>query len=57
MTPSQRKRILKDKGVTYTDIARLAGVTWRMVYFVINDYRRSRNVLGAALKLTGENLA
>jgi hypothetical protein len=57
MTPSQRKKILKDRGITYNDIALLAGVTWRMVYFVVNNYRRSARVLGAIQKLTGENFA
>lgn len=38
-------------GVTYNDVARLAGVSWRMVKFVIDGDRTSAKVMGAIDRL------
>jgi hypothetical protein len=46
------KRNLKKVGATYTDVARLADVSWRMVHYVIHGQRTSANVMGAIEKLT-----
>jgi hypothetical protein len=46
------KRNLKQAGVTYDDVARLANVTWRMVSYVIHGDRKSAKVMGAIDKLT-----
>ena len=51
------KKRLTDAGVTYNDVARLSGVTWRMVKFVIDGDRTSANVMGAINRLAPEAVA
>ena len=45
------KKRLQAAGVTYNDVARLSGVTWRMVKFVIDGDRTSARVMGAIDRL------
>lgn len=45
------KKRLADAGVTYAQVAGLAGVTWRMVKFVIDGDRVSARVMGAIDRL------
>ena len=47
------KRHLAQAGVTYDDVARLSGVTWRMVKFVIDGDRTSARVMNAIERLAG----
>lgn len=47
------KRLLRDHQVTYSDIARLARVTYWMVYAVVNGLRTSAPVMAAIRKLLG----
>lgn len=49
----QRKAALKASGHTYDDLARLAGVSWRMVKFWIDGQRTSAKVAEAFTTLTG----
>jgi hypothetical protein len=49
---SARKSRLKAAGITYTDIARLADVTWTMVWMWVNGQRTSARVQAAFDKLT-----
>lgn len=51
------KRQLKEAGVTYDDVARLANVTWRMVKYVIDGQRTSARVMSAIERLTGQRAA
>jgi hypothetical protein len=46
------KRDLKRSGATYTDVARLADVTWRMVHYVVHGQRTSAKVMDAIARLT-----
>jgi hypothetical protein len=48
------KRALLARRVTYGDVARLAGVTWSMVYQVLAGYKTSAPVMAAIRKLLGE---
>lgn len=48
------KQQLKSAGATYTDVARLADVSWRMVHYVIRGQRTSSKVMAAIEKLTGK---
>lgn len=45
------KRAMKRRGVTYDDVARLAGVSWFMVWAVLNGRKVSARVMGAVEKL------
>lgn len=47
------KRRLQIRGVTYPDIAKLAGVSWHMVWLVVNQRKTSRRVTAAIQKLLG----
>lgn len=49
----QRKSALKASGHTYDDVARLAGVSWRMVKFWIDGQRTSAPVERAFNALVG----
>jgi DNA-binding LacI/PurR family transcriptional regulator len=51
------KRALNKSKVYYSDIARLAGVSWRMVSYVIHGERTSAKVMSAIEKLTGYEAA
>lgn len=51
--PDRIKRRLRHRGVTYSDVARLAGVTPWMVYAVVNQRKTSRRVMAAIEKLLG----
>lgn len=51
--PAQLKRRLRARGVTYSDIKKLAGVSYWMVYAVVNRRRTSARVLTAIEKLLG----
>jgi len=48
----RRKAALKASGHTYDDLARLAGVSWRMVKFWIDGQRTSARVARAYETLT-----
>ena len=48
----QRKAALKASGHTYDDLARLSGVSWRMVKFWIDGQRTSAKVAAAFATLT-----
>lgn len=48
----RRKARLKASGHTYGDVARLAGVSWRMVKFWIDGQKTSANVERAYHTLT-----
>ena len=48
----RRKAALKASGHTYDDLARLAGVSWRMVKFWIDGQRTSAKVARAFDTLT-----
>ncbi len=48
------KQRLQAAGVTYNDVARLAGVGWRMVKFVIDGDKTSANVMRAIDRLAPE---
>jgi hypothetical protein len=50
--PDVIKRNLKRAGATYTDVARLADVSWRMVHYVVHGQRTSAKVMTAIEKLT-----
>jgi hypothetical protein len=52
---TQVKKALRARGVTYGDVARLAGVSWSMVYQVLAGYKVSARVMAAVEKLLGEN--
>lgn len=54
-TTAQRqvKKALRDHGVTYGDVANLAGVSWHFVWCVVNGRKRSARVMGAIERLTG----
>jgi hypothetical protein len=52
---TQRKNALKTSGHTYDDLARLAGVSWRMVKFWIDGERTSAKIAKAFTTLTGES--
>ena len=45
------KARLAQAGVTYDDVARLAGVTYRMVQYVVDGKRTSRPVMDAIERL------
>jgi hypothetical protein len=45
---------LRSAGVTYTDVANLAGVSWRMVKFVIDGDKTSAKVMAAIDRLAPE---
>lgn len=45
------KHRLRRAGVTYGEVARLAGVTWRMVKYVVDGQRTSARVMGAIDRL------
>lgn len=47
-----RKAALKTAGATYADVARLAGVTWTMVWLWVHGQRTSARVQAAFDKLT-----
>ena len=49
----RRKASLKASGHTYDDLARLAGVSWRMVKFWLDGQRTSAKVAHAFATLTG----
>jgi len=51
------KRRLHEAGVTYDDVARLTGVTWRMVKFVIDGQRTSAPVMAAIERLAPKGAA
>ena len=51
------KRTMKQRGVTYHDVARLAGVSWFMVWAVLNGRRTSARVMTAVNKLVGDGRA
>lgn len=53
----ERKAALKAAGVRYDDIARLANVSWTMVWMWIHGQRTSANVEAAYLRLTGQRAA
>lgn len=44
-------RRLRAAGVTYDEVARLAGVSWRMVKYVIDGDRTSAKVMNAIDRL------
>ena len=44
---------LKAAGVTYGQVAKVAGVTWRMVCYVVHGEKRSANVEGWIARLCG----
>lgn len=48
----RRKASLKASGHTYDDLARLAGVSWRMVKFWLDGQRTSAKVAKAFESLT-----
>lgn len=48
------KEALRASGHTYDDVARLAGVSWRMVKFWIDGQRTSAKVARAFATLVGE---
>jgi hypothetical protein len=48
----RRKASLKASGHTYDDLARLSGVSWRMVKFWLDGQRTSAKVAGAFATLT-----
>ena len=48
----RRKAALKASGHTYDDLARLAGVSWRMVKFWIDGQRTSAKIKRAFAVLT-----
>lgn len=48
------KKALRDRGITYDQVARFVGVSWFMVYAVVNGRRKSARVVGAIQKLLGE---
>jgi len=48
----RRKASLKASGHTYDDLARLAGVSWRMVKFWLDGERTSAKVEKAFITLT-----
>jgi hypothetical protein len=43
---AQTKRALRDAGVTYGQVAKVAGVSWRMVAYVVHGEKASANVEG-----------
>jgi len=45
------KRRLHRAGVTYDDVARFAGVTWRMVKYVVDGQRTSEPIMAAINRL------
>lgn len=51
---NHRKSALKASGHTYDDLARLAGVSWRMVKFWIDGERTSAPIARAFVTLTGQ---
>lgn len=53
----QRKAALKASGHTYDDLARLAGVSWRMVKFWIDGQRTSAKIDRAFATLTNGSVA
>ena len=48
----ERKAILKASGHSYAELARLAGVSWRMVKFWIDGQRTSEKIAEAFKRLT-----
>ena len=52
----RRKAALKASGHTYDDLARLAGVSWRMVKFWIDGQRTSARVAEAFATLTAKRV-
>jgi hypothetical protein len=48
-----KKDALKQSGATYADVARLAKVSWTMVWMWMNEKRTSAKVEAAFRKLTG----
>lgn len=50
---SALKRRLRERGLTYPVIGKVAGVSWWMVYAVVNRRRTSARVMGAIEKLLG----
>lgn len=53
----RRKTALKASGHTYDDLARLSGVTWRMVKFWIDGQRTSAPIARCFETLTKERAA
>lgn len=47
------KQSMRRHGVTYDDVARLAGVSWFMVWAVLNGRKTSARVMAAVQKLVG----
>jgi len=45
------KRALKAKGLTYDHVARLAGLSWFMVWAVLDGRKTSANVVESLTKL------
>ena len=54
MSPAKIKRALKAAGVTYGAVAERAGVSWQMVWCVINGKKTSANVIAAVDALLSE---
>ena len=51
------KRLLKHRGITYEDVARLTGVSWWMVWAVLNGRKVSARVMASVDKLLGNAAA
>jgi hypothetical protein len=51
------KRSLKAKGLTYSDVASLAGTGWFMVWAVLDGRKTSQRVAETLRKLGGDHAA
>jgi hypothetical protein len=53
VTPDGLKKLMKRRHVTYADVARLAEVSWTMVWYVVNGQKTSAKVMAAIARLVG----